>query len=76
MSTGRIRAIVGILAAMFSGGAQAQERITKEVGMNPRELMNYKDSLILNSFAGPMPHRLPNQRQRRKRLRQVPQLRR
>jgi len=74
MSTGRIRAIAGMLAAIFSAKPTEAAKIENHIGMNRTQLMGYKNGLLLNS-AGPMPHRLPNQRQRRKLHRQVPQLR-
>lgn len=65
--------IVKMLAAVIAGIA-SKNQMTEADHKEIASLRQQKNALILNA-AGVAPHRLPNQRQRRKQWRQTPQTR-
>lgn len=63
--------MIAILNAMIGAARGGEKPDVQEA----QRLQHQKNTLLVNGFSGPEPRKVPNQRQRRKLLRQVPQLR-
>lgn len=66
--------IIKIIGAMMAG-MMGQPGVKGPNRMNVHELATHKSNLLLNGYAGPVPHRINNQRQRRKQWRHSPNAR-
>lgn len=66
---GRRFGLIAMIGAMLSGKAAKPE------GVESKELAQRRNYLLTNGGVAPYPGRVLNQRQKRKQLRQVPQMR-
>lgn len=71
MSRGTLRYLVTLTASILSVDLGSRTEEQKQTLANATRL---RATLPVNGFQAPFPSKVPNQRQRRKRLRQVPQL--
>lgn len=63
-----IKLIVGMMAAIAAKGSSMTADDHKEIAV-----LSYQRNAMLLNGRGPIPSKIPNQRQRRKQWRQVPQ---